>query len=66
MSWMITWEGNSYYFGDNGESVIGYQRHAGTVIALADPVCPSERLNETVSEFTTKVESTGLTPCWCP
>lgn len=63
MSWMITWEGNSYYFGDNGESVIGYHRHAGTVIALADPVCPSERLNETVSEFTTKVESTGLTPC---
>jgi hypothetical protein len=40
------WEGNSYYFGDNGESVIGYQRHAGTVIALADPVCPSARRND--------------------
>lgn len=64
MSWMITWEGNEYLFGPGAGSVVGYQRHAGTLIALADPVCPPELLSETVGRFIGLAEGSGKTPCW--
>jgi lysylphosphatidylglycerol synthetase-like protein (DUF2156 family) len=64
MSWMITWENNQYAFTKDGEGVIGYQRPAGTVIALADPVCPPDKLAETVREFTDMAESSARIPCW--
>ncbi|MDJ0115158.1 phosphatidylglycerol lysyltransferase domain-containing protein, partial [Rhodococcus erythropolis] len=38
MSWMTTWDGNSYYFGESGESVVAFQRHVGVVVVLADPI----------------------------
>ena len=64
MSWMITWENNQYAFTKDGEGVIGYQRPAGTVIALADPVCAPEKLAETIREFTDMAESSARIPCW--
>lgn len=64
MSWMITWENNQYAFTKDGEGVIGYQRPAGTVIALADPVCAPEKLSETIREFTTMAENSARIPCW--
>lgn len=63
MSWMTTWPENSYYFGADGERYLAYQRHAGTVITLADPVGPADELSETVDEFVSLCESAGLVPC---
>ncbi|CAM3768426.1 bifunctional lysylphosphatidylglycerol flippase/synthetase MprF [Smaragdicoccus niigatensis] len=63
MSWWVTWEGNSYLFTNEGRSMMAYQRHAGVVIGLCDPVGPPELAEATIVEFTTLVESQGLTPC---
>ncbi len=63
MSWMTTWDGNSYYFGESGESVVAFQRHVGVVVVLADPIASPDRLAAAVDEFTTMSEANGLTPC---
>ncbi|HEY9312798.1 phosphatidylglycerol lysyltransferase domain-containing protein [Williamsia sp.] len=64
MSWMITWENNRYAFTSAGDGVIGYQRPAGTLVALADPVCAPDKLAETVREFTDLAENSGRIPFW--
>lgn len=66
MSWMTIWPGNHYLFDDVDapSTVVAYQRHAGTMIALTDPVGPPELLDQSVREFTKFAEASGLTPCW--
>ncbi|MHC3001654.1 bifunctional lysylphosphatidylglycerol flippase/synthetase MprF [Gordonia sp. GN26] len=64
MSWMTTWPGNSYQFSDEGESVVTYQNHVGTLLALADPVCAPERRRDAVNAFIELAERSGATPCW--
>ncbi|MEV0541324.1 bifunctional lysylphosphatidylglycerol flippase/synthetase MprF [Nocardia salmonicida] len=63
MSWMTTWPENKYWFADDGERCVAYQRHAGTVIALTDPIGPEELLPDTIAAFTDTCESHGLVPC---
>ncbi|QDQ96305.1 bifunctional lysylphosphatidylglycerol flippase/synthetase MprF [Tomitella fengzijianii] len=67
MSWMITWERNEYLFlpqrGQRVPGVIGFQRHAGTVIALTDPVCTPEQVAEAVVELTRVSEDSAAIPC---
>ena len=64
MSWMITWELNRYFFVDDATAVVGYQRHAGVLLALADPVRPRDRLEHTVAAFVAMADHSGRTPCW--
>ncbi len=64
MSWMITWPGNDYLFSDDGNGVVAYQNHMGTLLALADPVCDETRLVPTVKGFVDLAERSGKTPCW--
>ncbi|WLP93192.1 DUF2156 domain-containing protein [Gordonia sp. NB41Y] len=64
MSWMTTWPGNHYLFTDDGRSVVTYQKHVGTLLALADPVCAPERRRAAVGGFIDLAESAGATPCW--
>ncbi|MFD4355098.1 bifunctional lysylphosphatidylglycerol flippase/synthetase MprF [Nocardia sp. NPDC058518] len=63
MSWMITWPENKYWFAADGERCIAYQRHAGIVIALTDPIGPEELLPDTIATFTDRCETDGLVPC---
>ena len=63
MSWMTLWPENRYYFTADGDGYVGYQRHAGVAIALADPVVPAGTEAAAVTEFATVVERGGLTPC---
>ncbi|WP_342801800.1 DUF2156 domain-containing protein [Nocardia sp. No.11] len=63
MSWMITWPENKYWFADDGERCVAYQRHAGTVIVLTDPVGPPDLLPDTLARFTDRCEADGLVPC---
>ncbi len=69
MSWMTTWPGNSYQFTSpdddpTGESVVTYQNHVGTFLALADPVCAPDRRRDAVNAFIELAERSGATPCW--
>jgi len=62
LSWMTTWEGNSYARTTHG--IVAYQRRAGIALALADPLGPAESRAESVQEFIRMAESAGLVPCF--
>lgn len=64
MSWMITWPGNEYLFTDDGAGAVAYQRHMGTLLALADPVCDPAGRRDAVRAFIDLAERSGKTPCW--
>lgn len=66
MSWMATWNGNQYLFDEltQPNSVVTYQRHAGVLLALTDPVCAPDRLPAAAREFVGFAEDSGLVPCW--
>ncbi|MFE3546078.1 bifunctional lysylphosphatidylglycerol flippase/synthetase MprF [Nocardia sp. NPDC059177] len=63
MSWMTTWPENKHWFAADGERCVTYQRHAGTVIALTDPIGPPDLLPDTIARFTDRCEADGLVPC---
>lgn len=62
LSWMSTWEGNSYLRTRAG--IISYQIRAGAAIALADPLGPEEGRASSVSEFIAASEEAALIPCF--
>jgi lysylphosphatidylglycerol synthetase-like protein (DUF2156 family) len=63
MSWMTTWPEMRYYFTADGAGYIGYERHAGVAVVLADPIVPPGQIPNAVAEFTTVAEQGGLAPC---
>ncbi|GEL24875.1 hypothetical protein PSU4_38290 [Pseudonocardia sulfidoxydans NBRC 16205] len=62
MSWMTTWPAMRYLFTADGRGYIGYERHAGVALALADPVVPPPTIAAAVTEFATMAERGGLIP----
>lgn len=62
LSWMTTWEGNSYARTTHG--MVAYQRRAGVALALADPLGPAATRAESVREFIRLAEAVGLVPCF--
>ncbi|OAN40472.1 bifunctional lysylphosphatidylglycerol flippase/synthetase MprF [Microbacterium sp. H83] len=62
LSWMTTWEGNSYARTAGG--IVAYQRRAGVALALADPIGPADARGTAVSEFIRTAEQAGLVPCF--
>ncbi len=65
MSWMITWDDMQHYtaLGIDG-GVIGYRRHAGTLIALADPVADTDQRDPLLESFLRFAEGGQATvPC---
>ncbi|MFS0910369.1 bifunctional lysylphosphatidylglycerol flippase/synthetase MprF [Microbacterium sp. 179-I 3D2 NHS] len=63
LSWMTTWEGNSYARVAGG-GIVAYQRRAGVALALADPIGPAESRAEAVADFIRTAEHAGLVPCF--
>ena len=63
LSWMTTWEGNSYAR-TGGGGIVTYQRRAGVAIALADPLGPEASRAGSVAEFIGAAEHAGLVPCF--
>lgn len=61
LSWMTTWEGNDYLRTATG--IVAFQKHADTVIALADPIGPEAGRAGSVAEFIAASEHAGLVPC---
>lgn len=62
LSWMTTWEPNSYARTDTG--IVAYQRRAGVALALADPLGPAAGRSEAVGDFIDAAERAGLIPCF--
>ncbi|MCC2032834.1 bifunctional lysylphosphatidylglycerol flippase/synthetase MprF [Microbacterium allomyrinae] len=62
LSWMTTWDGNSYARTAHG--IIAYQRRAGVALALADPLGPAQTRAASVEEFISTAEHAGLVPCF--
>lgn len=62
LSWMTTWEGNSYLRTSTG--IVTYQIRAGAAIALADPLGPEEGRAGSVAEFIAAAERAALIPCF--
>jgi lysylphosphatidylglycerol synthetase-like protein (DUF2156 family) len=62
LSWMTTWEGNTYARTTDG--IVAYQRRAGVALALADPLGPEATRAASVDEFIHDAERAGLIPCF--
>ncbi|KAF2420472.1 DUF2156 domain-containing protein [Microbacterium sp. B35-30] len=62
LSWMTTWEGNSY--ARTADGIVAYQRRAGVALALADPLGPVASRAASVQEFIQDAERAGLVPCF--
>jgi lysylphosphatidylglycerol synthetase-like protein (DUF2156 family) len=62
LSWMTTWDGNSYARTTGG--IVAYQRRAGVALALADPLGPAATRAASVDEFIRMAENAGLVPCF--
>ncbi|MHC3000148.1 bifunctional lysylphosphatidylglycerol flippase/synthetase MprF [Microbacterium sp. HJ5] len=62
LSWMTTWEGNSY--ARTGDGIVTYQRRAGAAVVLADPLGPEASRAASVIEFIRSAEHAGLVPCF--
>jgi lysylphosphatidylglycerol synthetase-like protein (DUF2156 family) len=62
LSWMATWDGNSYARTSTG--IVAYQRRAGVALALADPIGPAPTRATAVDEFIHQAEQAGLVPCF--
>ncbi|WP_194410101.1 bifunctional lysylphosphatidylglycerol flippase/synthetase MprF [Microbacterium cremeum] len=62
LSWMTTWDGNSYARTTHG--IVAYQRRAGVALALADPLGPAATRAASVDEFVRMAEHAGLVPCF--
>ncbi|MFJ4222824.1 bifunctional lysylphosphatidylglycerol flippase/synthetase MprF [Microbacterium sp. NPDC089695] len=62
LSWMTTWDGNSY--ARTGGGIVAYQRRNGVALALADPIGPAPDRPAAVAEFIRAAEHAGLAPCF--
>ncbi|MGW2207554.1 bifunctional lysylphosphatidylglycerol flippase/synthetase MprF [Streptomyces sp. NPDC001774] len=63
LSWMTTWPENLYLPVAEGEGYVAYRVHAGTAIALADPVGSPRLCRTALQEFDRMCTGTALIPC---
>jgi len=62
LSWMTTWDGNSYARTAHG--IVAFQRRSGVALALADPIGRPDGRADAVAEFIRSAENAGLVPCF--
>ncbi len=63
LSYLTTWDGNSYWFSSDGGSFVAYRVEGGVAITTGDPVGPPEDLDRVVPEFVAYCNTEGWTPC---
>ncbi|GAA4372857.1 DUF2156 domain-containing protein [Paeniglutamicibacter cryotolerans] len=64
LSWMSTWDGNSYWFSPEGTGFVAYRVIAGVALTSADPVAPAAEMRSTVDGFIAHCGVNGWTPCF--
>ena len=62
LSWMTTWPGAEYLYGEDG--YVAYRRHAGVAIAIGDPVGPAGWQHAAPAAFAAHCDREGLVPAW--
>lgn len=62
LSWMATWPGTEYLYGENG--YVAYRRHAGVAIALGNPVGSPDWQRQATQAFAAHCDREGLVPAW--
>ena len=63
LSYLTTWDGNSYWFPPDGRSFVAYRVEGGVSITTGDPVGPAADLAGTVEQFVAFCNAEGWTPC---
>ncbi|TXN32898.1 DUF2156 domain-containing protein [Lacisediminihabitans profunda] len=59
---MATWNGNSYWFTDDGRVAIAYRVNSGVAITTADPIGDPELVDDAIHKFATFCDDNGWTP----
>ena len=63
LSYLTTWDGNSYWFSPDRGSFVAYRVEGGVAITTGDPIGPPEHLGRVVTEFVAYCNAQGWTPC---
>ena len=63
LSYLTTWDGNSYWFSADSKSFVAYRVEGGVAITTGDPVGPLEDLGRTTEEFVSFCNAENWTPC---
>ncbi len=63
LSYLTTWEGNSYWFSPEGRSFVAYRVEGGVAITTGDPVGPVGELGSTIEQFVAFCSAENWTPC---
>ncbi|GAA2020380.1 DUF2156 domain-containing protein [Nakamurella flavida] len=64
LSWLTTWDGNTYWFADDGRAFVAYRVEGGVAITTGDPVAPPGELAATIAGFLAFCARQGWTPCF--
>ncbi len=63
LSYLTTWDGNTYWFSADGASFVAYRVEGGVAITTGDPVGPATDLKSTVEQFVAFCNTQNWTPC---
>ena len=63
LSYLSTWDGNSYWFSAAGTSFVAYRVEGGVAITTGDPVGPAADLASTIEQFVSFCHTQSWTPC---
>jgi lysylphosphatidylglycerol synthetase-like protein (DUF2156 family) len=63
LSYMSTWQGNSYWLSPDGRAAIAYRAIAGVAITVGDPYGDPASIDSAVTEFARFCADRGLRPC---
>ncbi|WP_430332607.1 phosphatidylglycerol lysyltransferase domain-containing protein [Rhodococcus sp. ACT016] len=64
LSWMTTWDGNSYWFGPGGDSYVAYRVIGGVALTTGGPVGRPDRVRDDVAGFAEFAAANGWVPCF--
>jgi phosphatidylglycerol lysyltransferase len=62
-SYMSTWQGNEYWFSQDGRVALAYRAIAGVAVTVGEPYGDPAVFDSAVTEFASFCEHRGLQPC---
>ncbi len=63
LSYLTTWDGNSYWFTADARSFVAYRVEGGVAITTGDPIGPASELAATIEQFVGFCNVQNWTPC---
>jgi phosphatidylglycerol lysyltransferase len=62
-SYMSTWQGNEYWFSQDGRAAVAYRAIAGVAVTVGEPYGDPAVFDSAITEFASFCEHRGLQPC---